>query len=554
MYQMDFLFNELNNRKKKTVFVNEGEIFDEEKGYGFVTAESKKLCDSTRIAELGSGFEFVKSKTDRPIPQWFKVNTEHQGNYKVEIEFTNNGEEFLLFLGRRRLYYRDFFKGTKIFCAIVNVCDIIPRGKEKVYNDTTIDVSWIGSGANIVSLNIKEVVCPTIYVVGDSTLTDQSAEAPYSPGTSYSGWAQMLPAWLNDSVALSNHAHSGLTTESFRKEGHYCIVAQYIKPGDYFLLQFAHNDQKLDHLKYNTGYRENIIRYISEIRSQGAYPVIVTPLARNTWKGNDGTYNDLLEQYADECIKIGKEYDVPVVDLHRASVDYVMEHGLVGSKSFYYPGDYTHTNDYGAYYMAGVVAKGLLESTKDSKVEAYRRLSTYVIEAKPWDVDPKLLELPEKEEPDRETGSTLLDELERPDDLVTRAEALEMVINVNKFFPTNIYSDMFDDVIGHEWFAGCVECAYQNGLIPESMIDAGHLFHPNQNVTLKELLVLLMYGYKSRRELLKAGSCYYDDKVQDEYRPLIRAAVALGVVNDGDDLYRNLTRKEAATIAESLRI
>ncbi len=71
------------------------------------------------------------------------------------------------------------------------------------------------------------------------------------------------------------------------------------------LIQFAHNDQKLDELKAQEGYRRNLLRYISECRGMGAFPVLVTPIARNTWKGNDGTYNDLLEEYAAVCVSVG---------------------------------------------------------------------------------------------------------------------------------------------------------------------------------------------------------------------------------------------------------
>ena len=51
-------------------------------------------------------------------------------------------------------------------------------------------------------------------------------------------------------------------------------------------------------LKAEEGYRANLLRYIRECRERGAFPILVTPLARNTWKGNDGSYNDLLEEYA----------------------------------------------------------------------------------------------------------------------------------------------------------------------------------------------------------------------------------------------------------------
>ena len=87
------------------------------------------------------------------------------------------------------------------------------------------------------------------------------------------------------------------------------------------------------------------------------YPLLVTPLARNSWKGNGGCYNDLLEEYAKVCMEVGEETDTPVLDLHGYSMEWIKELGLEAVKPYFYPGDFTHTNDYGAYRMAGFVVR-----------------------------------------------------------------------------------------------------------------------------------------------------------------------------------------------------
>ena len=76
-------------------------------------------------------------------------------------------------------------------------------------------------------------------------------------------------AWvyfIGGSTAIDNQAHSGLTTETFRNEGHYDIVKKDIRPGHFCLFQFGHNDQKLAHLQAQTGYKENLMNYVNEIR------------------------------------------------------------------------------------------------------------------------------------------------------------------------------------------------------------------------------------------------------------------------------------------------
>ncbi len=394
MYQKGFFFKENRNKVKKSfTFVDDYELFSGKRGYGFITKDLMEDEMLLTIPALNSGFRPVDYTEPRPIPTMFKVKVDHQGNYQVEIEAENDGSEAQIFLERRRLYYVGNFTGVKKFIYTANVCDIIPEGKERIYSDTDLDVSWIGEGLRIYSISVKEVTVPTIFIAGDSTVTDQPADYPYSPGTSYSGWGQMLTAFLNEKVAVSNHSHSGLTTDSFRKEGHYSIILQYIKPGDFFFMQFGHNDQKLEELKEDTGYRDNILRYVDEIRAQGAFPVIITSLARNTWK--DGEYKDYLEKYAKECIKIGKELNIPVLDLHGLSMEELKKNGLEENKKFFFPGDLTHTNDYGAYLMASFVVSEIERKSKETKIVAYKQLKGYLRkDIFNWEIEKEKLKLP----------------------------------------------------------------------------------------------------------------------------------------------------------------
>ncbi len=397
MFQKSFFFPEAClNPDRNSICVSKEDLYSPETGYGFVTEENREKQELLQIPAISNGFRPINTVTKRPVPVCFKADVPVQGNYRVEIKAENDGREALIFLERRRLYLLDDFKGTKTFSFTANVCDIIPEGKGRLYHDMDLDVTWVGEGLKILSIDVKEVNCPTIYIAGDSTVTDQPADYPYSPGTSYCGWGQMLPAYLKDTVAVSNHAHSGLSTETFRKEGHYSIIESYIKPGDYFFMQFGHNDQKLEHLRENTGYRENLVRFIQEIRAKGAFPVIVTSLARNTWFKEGESYNDLLHAYALECEKIGAEYDVPVLDLHGYSMDLIIKNGLQESKKFYYPGDYSHTNDYGAYIMAGFVASEMKRAAAVAKEAHYKAFAGMMREDVPeWPIDPELLKLPE---------------------------------------------------------------------------------------------------------------------------------------------------------------
>ena len=117
---------------------------------------------------------------------------------------------------------------------------------------------------------------------------------------------------------------------------------------------------------------------------------------------------------------------------------------------------------------------------------------------------------------------------------------------------------MFTDVVGHEWYAGTVECAYQNGIIDMHMVENGE-FHPLQAMTLEEFLVFGINAYMSRKALpqhCRETACAYDDKCMEFAVPYIRAAAAVGLIpKDGSaDLSKVVTRGEAVELCRAMQI
>lgn len=599
MFRRNFLFG-VDSGTANIIDVSAADLYQPGKGYGFITEQNRREQELLKIPELNSGFDtfYWYQDTDltcpedndsgcfldsdkrvreleeeagesfagehRRIPLTFKVDVPRQGNYKVTITIRTEEpmRDVQIFTGRRRLGFFGNIPGNTEFrhTMTVNVCDIVPRGQTRIYTDKSLDITVVADKPKISGITIVETVCPVIYIAGDSTVTDQSAEYPYAPGTSYAGWGQMLSAYLDENIAVSNHAHSGLTTDSFRREGHYAVIDQYSRPGDFLFYQFGHNDQKLQELKAEGGYRMNLLRYIGECRDKGAYPVIVTPIARNSWKGNDGSYNDLLWEYAETCREIGRTAEVPVLDLHKLSREFIVKKGLEASKAYFFPNDFTHSNDYGAYYMAGFVAKEIVRVCGSHNEPRYRFLAKCVTEGfgqwKPAEpiavpVKPKKFEAMINPWGENELLSDVQD-LDAPLDRVT---ALDMIIKTARFFPTNVYNDMFTDVVGHEWYAGTVECAYQNGIIDEHLV-TDNCFCPENRVTLEEFLVLAVNGYKSRKTLPQEAPCSYDDCCRPFALRFIRAARSIGLLKaDGSEqLSRIITRGEAVEICRRMKI
>ncbi|HCL01083.1 MAG TPA: hypothetical protein DHW61_01440 [Lachnoclostridium phytofermentans] len=404
----------------KKIKLNKNMLYSSERGYGFITEPIRDLEKALKIPELNSGFDILYwymdseitgimededgcyavgvlengSVTPVNVPLFFKLDIEGEDNYLITLKLKagDRGVKSLtLFGGRRHLHFHNYMLASKeelTYSFLVNVSDIIPRNYTEVHTDRSVDFAIIGDGVRISEVHIQSVESKTIFLAGDSTVTDQPSGYPYEPGACYCGWGQALSAYLSTEVAISNHAHSGLTTESFRNEGHYDILTRLAKPGDIVLFQFGHNDQKLSHLKAEEGYRNNLIRYIMECREKDVYPVLISPLSRNTWREDGTQYVDLLVEYDKVCKQIGEEYDIPIIDLHERSKEFILKNGIEVSKRYFYPGDYTHSNDFGGFLFAGFVAEEMkkipeLAKFLTSKPEAWIPDESLVLPQKP---------------------------------------------------------------------------------------------------------------------------------------------------------------------------
>jgi hypothetical protein len=104
--------------------------------------------------------------------------------------------------------------------------------------DDYLTFEFNGKEPGVASLEIKPAQnAITVFVAGDSTVTDQKAEP-------FAGWGQMLPRFFDQGVAVSNQAESGLALYSFERQKRFHKILSMMKPGDYLFIQFGHNDQK----------------------------------------------------------------------------------------------------------------------------------------------------------------------------------------------------------------------------------------------------------------------------------------------------------------------
>ncbi len=218
----------------------------------------------------------------------------------------------------------------------------------------------------------NEEVRPTLFLCGDSTMANkQPIDAPET------GWGMILPEYFTDALKIQNHAVNGRSTKSFRALGHWKGVIDQVKAGDYVLLQFGHNDSKeSDSLRFaapRTDYKKNLTRYIEEIRAKGANPILATPIMRRKFDAK-GIFIDQHGDYPIVVRELGKELNVPVLDMHAKSQKIIEAQGVEGSKKMFMhfgPGFYikhtkgidddTHTSRFGAELMASAATDCLFD-------------------------------------------------------------------------------------------------------------------------------------------------------------------------------------------------
>ena len=143
-----------------------------------------------------------------------------------------------------------------------------------------------------------------IVLVGDSTVAEEG------------GWGPGFCATLTPNVTCVDLGRNGRSTKSYIDEGLWAKALA--ERGQYYFIQFGHNDQKPAlsiHTDPQTTFAANLHRFISDVRSIGGIPILVTPLSRRNYTGNALIQDDGLSDYAAAMHQVANDEDVTVVDL-----------------------------------------------------------------------------------------------------------------------------------------------------------------------------------------------------------------------------------------------
>jgi len=207
-------------------------------------------------------------------------------------------------------------------------------------------------------------------------IASDSTAAPYGPERMpQMGWGMVLKCSLTPKVEVVNLARGGRSTKTYLEEGLWSVLLAQLKPGDTVLIQFGHNDADTKKIirftDPNGAYGVNLRRFVGDVRTAGATPVLVTPIARWMWEG--GKPKDAHAAYAATIRKVAAEMKVPLVDLDADMMAAQQARGQLASRGLYlfytandhvarYPdgiSDDTHINEQGARLAAALVATRL---------------------------------------------------------------------------------------------------------------------------------------------------------------------------------------------------
>jgi lysophospholipase L1-like esterase len=172
-----------------------------------------------------------------------------------------------------------------------------------------------------------------VYIAGDSTAsTYVSSLAPRT------GWGQALPVFLTPNAVAVNVARSGASSKSFIDLGRLDHILALIRKGDYLLISFGHNDEKIeDPARYtepSTTYKSYLSQYIDKSRAKGAIPVLLTPVERRRFT-TAGVISPTHGAYPAAMRELAAAKRVPLVDLTASSTALWNRAGVEGTKKYF---------------------------------------------------------------------------------------------------------------------------------------------------------------------------------------------------------------------------
>lgn len=276
------------------------------------------------------------------------------------------------------------------------------------YTDTMLNVVAEGENVAITSIEVEPLETgKTLWILGDSTVCEQTASIPYFPLQQCQGVGSAMAKYLPSDWSVVNEAESGLAARD--AVNHFNNFIGHVLPGDVVWFEFGHNDSKITGDPATNGYLSSLETYYNAITEKGATLVVVSPIERclatqysdGAWSHTLSQYTPAAQSFVDEKIAAGAD-NIAFIDLNTASLAFLNEvqkeitdagydYGSSAPRFYYYVSkaanyqqDYTHPNDYGADNFAAIAVELAKEKTKIAgsyKIEAEQASPAVLVRA-----------------------------------------------------------------------------------------------------------------------------------------------------------------------------
>lgn len=228
-------------------------------------------------------------------------------------------------------------------------------------------------GLKAQTLSSAEPNVPTLFVVGDSTASNGQDL----------GWGSHLGRYFDSTkIVVANRARGGRSSRTFQTEGLWDQVVGQLRPGDFVLIQFGHNDggpvndnsrargslpglgEETQEIRNLLTGRDEIVhtfgwymrKFIADARARGAMPIVLSLTVRNIWA--DGRVERGSGRFSRWAAEIAEAEGTAFVDLTNIIAD---QYELLGPDRVagFFPKDHTHTSAEAANLNATLVVSGL---------------------------------------------------------------------------------------------------------------------------------------------------------------------------------------------------
>ncbi len=175
---------------------------------------------------------------------------------------------------------------------------------------------------------------PVLFIAGDSTAADKPRLTDPERG-----WGQALREFLLPGWHVDNRALNGRSTKSFIDEGHWAKLVADLRRDDWVIIQFGHNDEKIKsperYADPHGAYRDNLMRFVGDVRERGAHPILATSVARRKWNEAGTELAPTHGDYPAVVRAVAAELDVPLLEMEQRTTELERSRGVEGSKALH---------------------------------------------------------------------------------------------------------------------------------------------------------------------------------------------------------------------------